>query len=347
MKKLIIIFLFLFIFSACANNPVVKEEMPKELNIYNWEDYFGETTITDFEKEFDIKVNLFTFADEDFMESDVQSNPEKYDLIIASDSLINEMNELKLLAEINKKNISNIKNIGDKFIDPWYDSENKFSVPYFWGTTGLLINTKYVPKETDTWSILWEEKYKGRIGLLNNAEEVISLASKYLGYSLLPNTVEEFANTKEELFKLKNIVGKYSDVIEIKEKMISEDLWLAQIYSGEGLNAVNQNENLVYIIPKEGAAMWIDNFAIPREAKNKLAAEMFINFVLRPKVSADIANYLWYANTNEAARPYTNEEILNDKSLYPLQNVLDKLELFKPSNMNYEINKLWAELNKK
>src|SRR3989339_852030 len=246
MFKKIIILLFVALFLSGCGQKIKTENTQgeKELNIYNWEDYLGETTIADFEKEFGVKVNLFTFEDEDFMLSDVQVNPDKYDLIIASDGLIYNMSELKLLSKINKNDIPNLKNIEDKFLNLWYDSENNYSVPYLWGTTGIIFNTKY-------------------------------------------------------------------------------------------------------IIPREGAEVWIDNLAIPSEAKNKETAEKFINFILRPDISADIANYLWYANTNDAAREFTNAEILEDEALYPPQDILEKLEYLKPNKFNNEYNKIWSQLQLK
>ncbi|OGF27220.1 hypothetical protein A2331_03555 [Candidatus Falkowbacteria bacterium RIFOXYB2_FULL_34_18] len=349
MFKKIIILLFVALFLSGCGQKIKTENTQgeKELNIYNWEDYLGETTIADFEKEFGVKVNLFTFEDEDFMLSDVQVNPDKYDLIIASDGLIYNMSELKLLSKINKNDIPNLKNIEDKFLNLWYDSENNYSVPYLWGTTGIIFNTKYIPEDTDSWSILFNEQYKGKIAMLNNNEEVIGAALKYLNYPFMAKSIEQLEEAKLIAEKQKDIISGYEDVVAIRSEMIDEKLWVAQIYSGEALYAMNENKNLKYIIPREGAEVWIDNLAIPSEAKNKETAEKFINFILRPDISADIANYLWYANTNDAAREFTNAEILEDEALYPPQDILEKLEYLKPNKFNNEYNKIWSQLQLK
>src|SRR3989339_228630 len=299
MFKKIIILLFVALFLSGCGQKIKTENTQgeKELNIYNWEDYLGETTIADFEKEFGVKVNLFTFEDEYFI--------------------------------------------------LWYDSENNYSVPYLWGTTGIIFNTKYIPEDTDSWSILFNEQYKGKIAMLNNNEEVIGAALKYLNYPFMAKSIEQLEEAKLIAEKQKDIISGYEDVVAIRSEMIDEKLWVAQIYSGEALYAMNENKNLKYIIPREGAEVWIDNLAIPSEAKNKETAEKFINFILRPDISADIANYLWYANTNDAAREFTNAEILEDEALYPPQDILEKLEYLKPNKFNNEYNKIWSQLQLK
>ncbi len=303
-----------------------KEELSAVLNVYNWEDYFGTSTIEDFEKEFGVKVNLQTFGSEDSMLSTIQSDPTKYDVIIASDILVKEMISMKLLAQIDMGNIPNFKNIGNDFKNPFYDPGNKYSVSYLWGTSGIAVNRKYI-KETDpSWSILWNPNYKGKISMLNNMQDVIAAALKYLGYSANSIDPVELEKAKELLLKQKPLLRGYEDTLKIRDDLVSEKLWAGHNYSGAGMFAADKNENIEYIIPKEGGLIWVDNLLIPIGAQHKYAAEVFINYMLRPDVSAKIANYIWYANTNEAARKFTNPEILQNTSLYPSQEVRKKLE---------------------
>ena len=264
-------------------------------------------------------------------------------MIIASGALIQEMGELKLLAPLDHENMPNIRNIGSRFINPWYDPGNRYSVPYLWGTTGLLINTKYVPEDTYSWSALWNKSYAGKIGMLNNKEEVIAASLKRLGYSLNTGEPDKLEQAKASMLEQKPLIRGYEDPIIIRDAMINEELWLAQEYSGEAVFATSSNADLKYVIPEEGAAIWVDNLAIPRDARNKEAAEAFINFILRPDVSAEIANYLHYANTNEAAKQFTDKQILADRGLYPSKGVTDRLEGYhNASRLAAEYNKIWA-----
>jgi spermidine/putrescine transport system substrate-binding protein len=284
------------------------------------------------------------------MLSTLQFHPDKYDLIVTSGSLIKELIAMRLLSTIDIENISNLKNIEPKFKNPVYEP-NLYSVPYLWGTTGIAINRKYIKETEKSWKILWNPLYNRKIAMLNNMDEVIGAALKSLGFSLNTEDIAEIEQARKVLFKQKPFVINYLDPITIRDKLIKGELWAAQIYSGEGMFAVDKNPDLEYIIPKEGTALWVDFFAIPRDAKHKYTAEVFINYVLEPKVSAGIANYLWYANCNQEASQYTDKEILESPSLYPDKEVLKKCQYFIPwalseddKEMKILFNKIWAEL---
>ena len=352
-KILIIIVLVLLIggifgYIQITKKPEVSEkELSSVLNVYNWEDYFGETTLEDFEEEFGVKVNLEIYEDEEIMISAVRSNPGKYDIIVPSDDVVRTMREQKLLAQIDFENIPNFKNIGDEFKDPFYDPGNKYSVPYMWWTTAIAVNRKYIDETEDSWSILWNPKYKGKISMLNNTSEVVGAALKYLGYPLCSTDLAQLEEAKELLLEQKSLLRGYEDCITTRNDMISEELWATHLYSGEGCYAADRNENVEYIIPKEGAASGVDNFAIPKESSHKYTAEVFINFLLRPEVSAEISNYLWYANCNEAAREFTDPEILEYASLYPSEEVLNRLEHYTDIGEAETIyNQIWTELQR-
>lgn len=355
-KFVLFLTIIFILFALGANHKVVagEKKLSKVLNVYNWEDYFSETTLEDFSKKFGVKVNLETFEDEEELVSNLQSHPDKYDIIITSGDSIRELAEMRLLAEIDLSNISNLKNIERKFLNPNYDPGHRHSVPYLWGTTGIAVNRTFIKDEIDSWSILWNPKYKGKMCMLNNPEEAIGAALKYLGYSLNTNDPSELESARKKLLEQSPLVTGYLDPITIRDRLISNELWAAQIYSGEGMFAVDRNESLEYVIPKEGASIWVDCIAISRDAKHKYTAEVFINHILDPKVSAKIANYLWYANCNKAARPYTEKKILNSPSLYPSDETLKKCEFFQPTGTAGEekrsrqiFNKIWSELQLK
>lgn len=327
------------------------KKLAKVLNVYNWEDYFGETTISDFEKKFGVKVNLETFGDEEELVGNLQSDPSRYDVVVASDSSISELRQMRLLSEIDLKSIPNINNIDPKFRNPPYDPGHRYSVPYLWGTTGIVVNRKFVTDDENGWGILWNPRYAGKIAMLNSPEEVMGAACKYLGYPLNTRDPARLEKARQILMEQSPLITGYLDVITIKRRMISNELWAAHVYSGEGISAADSNEALEYIIPGEGSAVWIDCLAISRDAQHKYTAEVFINYVLEPQVSAKIANYLWYANCNKAARPYTNEEILKSACVYPPEEMLRKCEFFcEGGSMEEEtrfyqtLYKTWSEL---
>jgi len=347
----IIIVLAILVIGVFGYIQIVKEpEVPEEelssvLNIYNWEDYFGETTLEDFEEEFGVKVNFEMYEDEEEMLSSVQSDPAKYDIVVASDEMVTEMVEMRLLAPINMANLPNFKNIGDEFKNPSYDPGNKHSVPYMTWSTGIAVNRKYVMEDVDSWGILWNPEYKGKISMLNNSSEVIGAALKYLGYPLNSTDPAQLEEARELLLGQKPLLRGYEDPITIRQDLISEELWAAHEYSGEAAFAADANEDVEYIIPEEGAAYGVDTLAIPVDAQHKYTAEIFINFILRPDVSAEISNYLWYGNANEAAREFTDPEILESPSIYPPEEILNRCESFQDTGEAYKIyNQIWEEL---
>lgn len=337
---------------ARETNASQKQQLSPVLNIYNWEDYLAPSVLSDFEQRFGVKINLQTFEDEDEILSSLQSESGKFDLIILSDRLVGDMLDSGLFAEINLKNIPNFKNIEQRFTNLETDPENQYSVPYLWGTTGIVYNTQVITDTLDSWSVLWNPAYRGNIGMLNSAVEVVACALKYLGYSLRNVSDSQLQEASSKLIEQRPLVRGYKDPMSLTKELISGNLWLALLYSGDAKKAMFQNKTLRYIIPKEGASLWVDNFCIPKESQNKYTAEIFINYILEPKVSAKNANYLGYANCNLAARAYTLKEILEDTGIYPSEEILEKCELFKNRGKTPEeisqreqlMNKIWSEL---
>ena len=326
-----------------------KQKLDKVLNVYNWEDYLGPDTIANFEKEYGVKVNLEIYEEEQIMLSVVQSDPSKFDLIILGDRLVREMAKLRLLAPLDMENIPNFKNIGQRFKNTTYDPENKYSVAYLWGTTGIAYNTKYITaEEAKSWALLWNQKYKGKLAMLNNQFAVIGATLKYLGYSFNTPTREQVGEAREKLLEQKHLLKGYIDPINIMDMLVKEEIWAAQLYNGDALFAAGSNPDISFAIPEEGSEFYVDNVAIPRRAKHKYTAEVFINYILRPQVSADIANYQWYANANEAAKEFIDPGMLEDPSVYPPKEIMDKVNLWQDlGDLNKDYNRIWAQLRAK
>lgn len=354
LTKLIFMVISLVLFLSCSNEPGKMTEVKKTtakntetrtLVLYNWEEYIGSKTLENFEKETGIHVQEINFQDEEEMLGAIQSDLKAYDLIVASDDLIREMQEAKILAQLDFSKIPNFKYISKQYINRPCDPEQKYSVPYLFGTTGMVVNTKYIKEDTDSWQVLFDKRYKGKIAMLNNSFEVMSAASKLLGYSINDTSNEKFTKMKPMLREQKPLLQGYLDVMTIKDLLIKEKLWAAQIYSGEGLAAVDEDENLEYVIPKEGAPLWVDYFVMPRHALHKEEAHIFLNYILRPEVNAAIASELWYATPNEAARPHMDPAVTQSPSVYPTPDIRARCEFYEDTGEATPIfTRIWTDL---
>lgn len=275
----------------------------------------------------------------------VQSDPGAYDLVVTSDDMVREMREARILSKLDLSKIPNLKHIDKKYLNLPHDPKQIYSVPYLWGTTGLAVNTKYITENSDSWKVLFDEKYKGKLAVLDDLYEVIAAPLKLLGFSMNTPDPEELAKAKKLLLKQKPLLSGYFDVLTIQDMLINEKLWAAHIYSGEGLVAADENENIEYIIPNEGAPVWLDLFVLLRDAKNKEEAHAFLDYILRPEVNAKIASELWYATANEAAKPLMDQEVIESPAVYPPVEVLARCEFFKEDGTPTPIaNHIWYEL---
>jgi len=340
-----------FICILCVTGCVeVEDRNPEqtELIIYNWEDYLGpdESLLTSFEDKYNVNITLYTFGDEEEMIAELQSNPTKYDLIVTSDSIISDLAGANGLAELNKNNIPNIVNIDPDYLDLPFDPDNTYSIPYFYGTTGVAYNTSFYEKDIDSWGVLFDANYSGNITMLNNQYEVVGAALKYLGYPLNSENLSQLAEAEALLLEQKNIIQGYETSVDIEEKLVNGEVMMAHLYVGEAMKAAEENENITYIIPKEGAPIWIDCFAIPSGSQHKENAELFINYVLTPEISAEIIEYQWTASPNKEALKLVDDEFLNDPWIFPSEDILEKCEYFIAlhGSIVNEYNRIWSEL---
>ncbi|MTI71188.1 MAG: spermidine/putrescine ABC transporter substrate-binding protein [Firmicutes bacterium] len=333
---LIIVILLMFI--GC------KGEDKVTLNVFNWGDYIDETVISEFEKEFGINVNYETFATNEDMYVKIKQGATNYDVAFPSDYMIEKMIKEDMLKEIDLDNIDNFKHINEQFKNLAFDQENKYSIPYMWGTVGILYNTKVVKEPVKSWDILWDEKYKNQILMLDSQRDSIAVALKKLGYSMNTRDKEKLEEAKEELIKQKPLVLAYV-VDEVKGMMIGEEAALAVVWSGDAITMMKENENLEYAIPKEGTNLWFDNMVIPKTSKHKKEAELFINFMTRAEISLKNTNYIGYSTTNSETVKMLSKEIQNNKVAYPDKEDIKDSEVFlDPGNFIKEYDKIWTEV---
>ena len=316
--------------------------------VYNWGEYLDPEVITLFEKETGINVVYEEFETNEIMYPKVQSGAIAYDVVCPSDYMIQRMIENDLLAELNFDNIPNIKNIGQEYFKQsrQFDSENKYSVPYCWGTVGILYNKTMVDEPIDSWSVLWDKKYIDNILMQDSVRDAFAVALKYKGHSLNSTDLDELEEAKELLIEQKPLVQAYV-IDQVRDKMIGNEAAIGVIYSGEAIYTQLENPNLEYVIPKEGSNVWIDSWVIPKNAKHKENAEAFINFLCRPDIAKMNFDYITYSTPNTAARELIEDPaIRNSKIAFPDASELERCETFQfLGDKNDAIyNKLWREI---
>ncbi|MDU3337832.1 spermidine/putrescine ABC transporter substrate-binding protein [Paraclostridium bifermentans] len=299
----------------------------KVLNVYNVGDYIDENIITLFEEKTGIDVQYETYDTNEMMYQKVKSGSTNYDLIFPSDYMVEKMKSEGLLQKIDFKNIPNMKYIDKSFLNPIYDETNEYSVPYMWGTFGILYNKKMVKEPVDSWDILWNPKYKGNIMMFDSVRDTMGISLKRLGYSMNTTNPKEIDEAMKELMKQKDLVLAYVND-EGKDRLLGEEVAMGIAYSGDAVTLMEENPNLAYAIPKEGTNKWVDAMAIPKSAQNKKEAEMFINFLLDPEIAKMNAEYIGYSTPNVGALKLLDKEVTSNPVAYPPKSVMDKTETF-------------------
>ena len=298
--------------------------------VYNWGEYLDPEVITMFEEETGIDVIYEEFETNEIMYPKVQSGAIAYDVVCPSDYMTQKMLDNGLLAEINFDNVPNLKNIGQRYMDKSreFDPENKYSVPYCWGTVGILYNKTMVDEPIDSWSILWDDKYRDNILMQDSVRDAFGVTLKYLGYSLNSTDLDELTEAMNLLIVQKPLVQAYV-IDQVRDKMIGNEAAIGVIYSGEAIYTQNENPDLEYVIPKEGSNIWIDSWVIPKNAEHKENAEAFINFLCRPDIALMNFDYITYSTPNTAARELIeDEDIRNSKIAFPDDSELEHCETF-------------------
>lgn len=312
------------------------------LTVYNWGDYIDMDLIKQFEQETGITVIYETFDSNEAMLTKIQQGGATYDVAMPSEYMIEKMLEEDLLFPLDHKKLPNFKYIDERFLNLPFDEGNKYSVPYFWGTVGILYNPELLPGKTFTsWDDLWDPDLKSSILLVDSAREVIGMGLNSLGYSLNDTNREHLQEAFEKLKKLtpniKAIVGD-----ENKLLMKNNEAPIALTWSGDALDIMWENEALDYVVPEEGSNLWFDNMVIPKTADNLEGAHLFINFMLDPEVAAQNTDYVGYSTPNEAALALLDEEVTEDERFYPPEELTDRLEVYE--NLGREMLGLYNEL---
>lgn len=337
-----------FSFSLLAGCGQSDSAVNGEVIVYNWGEYIDPETITMFEEETGIKVVYDEFETNEIMYPKVEAGATAYDVICPSDYMIQKMIHNDLLTEINFDNIPNIKNIGRQYFEQSkeFDPENKYSVPYCFGTVGILYNKTMVTEPIDSWSVLWDEAYADNILMQDSVRDAFMVALKRNGASMNTLDQTELETAKNALIEQKPLIQAYV-IDQVRDKMIGGEAAIGVIYSGEAIYTKRENEDLEYVIPGEGTNVWIDSWVIPKNAPNKENAEAFINFMCREDIALLNFEYITYSTPNDAARELIeDDDIKNSEIAFPDLSQYDHLETFQYLGAEGEAlyNSLWKEV---
>ena len=317
------------------------------VNVFNWEDYIDESVLEDFEAETGIHVNYMRFTTNEDMMVQVEANPGAFDVVFPSEYCVERMANKGLLLELDYSKIPNFQYIREALLNPSYDANNAHSVPYMCGTLGLLYNVNMVDAEDlKSWDVLWSEKYKGNVLMMDSLRDGMGVALKHLGYSMNSTDYTQLRAATDLLVAQK--AGGYVKAFgldEFKDKMVAGEAAIALVYSGDAEYAIELSEDLAYAIPEEGSNVWVDCAVIPATARNVENAYAFIDYLCRPEVAVKNISEIWYMSVNSAAIDMMGEEYSSLYVLNPTEEELARCEYFNdlPENWLAIYNTLWQE----
>lgn len=317
--------------------------------VYNWGEYVDPDTLVMFEEETGIKVIYDEFETNETMFPKIEAGAAEYDVVCPSDYMIHKMIENDLLMELDYSKIPNAKaNIGAQYWEQSkaFDKDNRYSVPYCWGTVGILYNKTMVNEPITSWEQLWDETYKDEILMQDSVRDAFMVAEKTLGYSMNTLNPEQLQQAKEALIAQKPLVQAYV-IDQVRDKMIGGEAAIGVIYSGEAIYTQYENPDLEYVIPEEGTNVWIDSWVILKDAPNKENAEKFIDFMCRADIALKNFEYITYSTPNDTAKALIeDEEIRNSPIAFPDLTQYDNLEsyIYLGEDGDTLYNELWKEV---
>ncbi len=325
------------------------------INVYNWGEYIStgaeEGTLdvnSEFEKLTGIKVNYTNYATNEELYAKLKGGGATYDVIIPSDYMISKMIKENLIQPLDMNNIPNFEYIMENFRNQAYDPENAYSVPYTWGTVGIIYNKSIIdinPEDVD-WDLLWNEDYTDQILMFDNPRDAFAIGELMMGYSLNTESSEELENVARKLTQQKKIVQAYV-MDEIFDKMGAGDALIAPYYAGDALTILEENEDLDFVVPKSGTNLFIDAMCIPTSARQKEAAEMYINFMCEPDIAFANIDYICYSTPHQKAYDMLDEDIRESHISYPDSDfIANKTSVFVnlSDDANLKMQNLWTEM---
>lgn len=331
--------------AGIASASAAQSDAGSELHFFNWDEYVDPQVLEDFEAEFGIKVIVDTFSDENELVSVIQADTARFDLFTVSGATLFEMSEQRLVAELDHENIPNLANLEERYRTLPTDPGNKHGAAYDWGTTGITYNTDCIEPEEESWALLMDPRIAGRVAMDTDFTVALGSALKYLGYPLNspdPAHIGEAIDVLKQLQQTQEMQFVVWD--EMLDQLASGELCAGQTFNGDAAAYIDEGDNLAFFVPTEGSDFYVDVMAIPRDAQNKVGAEMFINYMLRPDVHAMNNEYTGYAVPNRASIEggHVAAEVLEDPVRYP---DVEGLETWRPFDTTHRDiwNRAWAD----
>jgi spermidine/putrescine transport system substrate-binding protein len=301
-------------------------EEENKLNFYNWDTYIGEDTLRNFKSETGVVTKIDFFADNDELFAKLREGNPGYDVIVPSNNFVEKMIEANMLSPLDHSKIKNISNIEKRFLDASFDKNRKYSLPYMWGTMGIGYATDKVKEIPNSWSFIYEsDKYSGKIAMLSEAADVIGMGLKYLGHSINSMNPSHYKEVEDLIISQKKHIKVFAED-NGQDLLASRDIYLAQEWNGDIGQVMLEDNNIDYLIPKEGSLIWEDCLCIPNGAPHPNNAHKLIDYIYDANVGADIADYIQYATPNKAARNLLGDDYNNNTSIFPEESVLEKCE---------------------
>lgn len=339
-------------FAGCFTAKAAAADTGVTINVYNWGQYISDGTDgyldvnAAFTEATGIEVNYMTFDTNESLYTKLKTGGSSYDIIVPSDYMAGRLIDEGLVQKLDFSNIPNYQYINEAYKNTAYDPNNAYSVPYTWGTVGVIYNKKYVDEaDIGSWDLLWNEKYAGKILMFDNNRDAFAIAESRLGYSL--NTTDSVALTAcAELLKQQKPVVQQYVMDQIFDKMTREEAWIAPYYAGDYLTMLEDNPDLGFFFPEEGFNLFIDCLMIPSSAEHKAEAEAYINFLLSPEVCGENLDYLGYSAPEDAAKEYMDPEVSSSEIAYPSAETLARSEafLYLPTESNQLMDSLWLDV---
>lgn len=338
MSLLLMALMVTAVFTGCSDGD------KEVLYVYNWGDYIDEDVLDIFEEETGIRVVYETYATNEEMYTKISRGGTHYDIAIPSEYMIEKMIRENLLEPVDLSKITNYGYIKDSFKNLSFDPNNQYSVPYFWGTVGIIYNTELIDGVIDSWDVLWDPQYAGLFTMMDSQRDSIMVALKKLGYSMNTHDLSELQEAQALLIEQKPLVLAYAGD-NVKDMLISGEAAMAVVWSGEASAVIQEYPQFEYILPKEGSNLWYDNIVIPKGSKNIENAHKFIDFLCRPDIAFMNADYVGYSTVNSEVMEMLDAELKDTTYAYPKQEWIENFEIFNdPGDFIKEYDRIWTEV---
>ncbi len=335
--------LFVVLLAGCGR--------PKQqLNIFIWSEYIDPKITASFEREFGCKVNLDLFEEEESMTAKLAAGGTSlYDIVVPTGAAVSELIQRQLLAPLRHENIPNLKNVDRRFANPPFDPGNRFSAPYQWGTFGLYVRKPKNQVIEETWGLIFDPaRQLGPFALIDGARTCFYGALKYRGYSLNSADPKELVEARDLLLDAKKRSLGFEGGVAGKNRVLAKSAAIAMVFNGDAVRGMKEDPETYYFVPREGSEMFLDNLCIPLKAPNRDLAEKFINYILDPKVGAQLSNYNQFATPNQASLEFINPQDRQNPAIYPPEEVMLRLEYARDLGEKQKLyDELWTQIKAK